>query len=415
MNVMVEPSAVKILVLDDESFMLKLLNRILSNLGYGSITLCDSGRAALEKIANADADTVPNVILLDLNMPEMDGIEFVRHLGELHYPGSLILVSGEDERILQTTEKLVRAHKIPILGYLHKPVTPDALAAMLGKWGSPSASAPGTAKKVYSADELRTAIKGGELINYYQPKVAVADGEVIGVETLVRWRHPTDGIVFPDQFIGLAEASGLIDDLTQTVFTAAMTQAKAWQKATLQLRIAVNVSMDNLASIDFLNFVAEAAAKEGVAPQNVVLEVTESRLMQDTRAPLEILTRLRLKRFRLSIDDFGTGHSSLAQLRDIPFDELKIDQGFVHRASVDETLRAIYDASLSLARQLNMEVVAEGVQDREDWDLLRHTGCDLAQGTFVSHPLLPEEIPGWIELWRERVRIELSPTEDVKE
>src|SRR5690348_18408493 len=116
---MVEQSAVKILVLDDESFMLKLLNRILSNLGYGSITLCDSGRAALEKIANADADTVPNVILLDLNMPEMDGIEFVRHLVDLHYPGSLILVSGEDERILQTTEKLVRAHKIPILGYLH--------------------------------------------------------------------------------------------------------------------------------------------------------------------------------------------------------------------------------------------------------------------------------------------------------
>ena len=412
---MVERSAVKILVLDDESFMLKLLNRILSNLGYGSITLCDSGRDALEKIANADADTVPNVILLDLNMPEMDGIEFVRHLVELHYPGSLILVSGEDERILQTTEKLVRAHKIPILGYLHKPVTPDALGAMLGKWAPLSASVPGTAKKVYSADELRTAIKGGELINYYQPKVAVASGEVVGVETLVRWRHPTDGIVFPDQFIGLAEASGLINDLTQTVFTAAMTQAKAWQEATLPLRIAVNVSMDNLASIDFLNFVAEAAAKEGVAPQNVVLEVTESRLMQDTRAPLEILTRLRLKRFRLSIDDFGTGHSSLAQLRDIPFDELKIDQGFVHHASMDETLRAIYDASLALARQLNMEVVAEGVQDREDWDLLRRTGCDLAQGTFVSRPLLPKEIPGWIELWRERVRTELSPTEDIKE
>jgi EAL domain-containing protein (putative c-di-GMP-specific phosphodiesterase class I) len=213
----------------------------------------------------------------------------------------------------------------------------------------------------------------------------------------------------------VAEAAGLIDDLTKAVFAEAMAQAKAWQEMQLPLRVAVNVSMDNLASLDFLKFVAEVTAKEGIAPQNVVLEVTETKLMQDTRAPLEILTRLRLKRFRLSIDDFGTGHSSLAQLRDIPFDELKIDQGFVHRASVDETLRAIYDASLSLARQLNMEVVAEGVQDREDWDLLRRTGCDLAQGTFVSRPLLPEEIPGWIELWRERVRTELFPTEDVKE
>ncbi|MCC2681996.1 MAG: response regulator receiver (CheY-like) modulated diguanylate phosphodiesterase domain [Nitrosospira multiformis] len=410
---MVERSAVKILVLDDESFMLKLLNRILSNLGYSSVTLCDSGRAALEKIA--DVDAAPNVILLDLNMPEMDGIEFVRHLVDRHYLGSLILVSGEDERILQTTVKLVRAHKIPILGYLHKPVKPDALSELLESWTPSAADAAGMAKKVYAADELRTAIEGGQLVNYYQPKVAVATGEVVGVETLVRWRHAVDGIVFPDQFIGVAEAAGLIDNLTKAVFAAAMAQAKAWQEMQLPLRVAVNVSMDNLASLDFLNFVAELAAKEGIAPKNVVLEVTETKLMQDTRAPLEILTRLRLKRFRLSIDDFGTGHSSLAQLRDIPFDELKIDQGFVHRAGTDETLRAIYDASLSLARQLNMEVVAEGVQDREDWDLLRRTGCDLAQGTFVSTPMLPEDMPGWIELWRERVRTELFPMEDVKE
>ncbi len=398
-------------MLDDESFMLKLLNRILTNLGFTSVTLCDNGRAALERVAKADA---PNVILLDLNMPEMDGIEFVRHLVDQHYAGSLILVSGEDERILQTTEKLVRAHKIPILGYLHKPVKPDALSALLEKWAPPSAEAAGSAKKVYVADDLRAAMAKSELVNYYQPKVSVATGEVVGVETLVRWQHPVDGVIFPDQFISVAEASGLINALTQVVFTAAVTQAKVWQQAHLDLRIAVNVSMDNLASLDFLNFVAELAAKVGIAPQNVVLEVTESRLMQDTRAPLEILTRLRLKRFRLSIDDFGTGHSSLAQLRDIPFDELKIDQGFVHRAWKDETLRAMYDASLSLARQLGMEVVAEGVEDRDDWDLLRRTGCDLAQGAFVSRPMLAENLPGWIESWRERVQKESLTTGELK-
>ena len=345
-------------------------------------------------------------------MPEMDGIEFVRHLVERHYSGSLILVSGEDERMLQTAEKLVQAHKIQILGHLHKPVKPEALSALLEKWTAPSTDNPGVAKKAYGADELRAALDNGELVNYYQPKVAVATGDVIGVETLVRWRHPKDGIVFPDQFISVAEAFGLIDELTQVVFTGAVTQAKAWKEAGLTLRVATNVSMDNLASLSFLNFVAELTAKMGVAPQDLVLEVTESRLMQDTRAPLEILTRLRLKRFRLSIDDFGTGHSSLAQLRDIPFDELKIDQGFVHRAWSDETLRAMYDASLSLARQLGMEVVAEGVEDRNDWELLRRTGCDLAQGTFISRPMLPADMPAWIEGWRERVKNELtsSPT-----
>lgn len=409
---MTDRSAVNILVLDDESFMLKLMGRILLNLGFTSVTFCDNGRSALEQIT--DASGRPNLILLDLNMPEMDGIEFVRHLVDRHYSGSLILISGEDERMLQTAEKLVRAHKIPILGYLHKPVKPDALSAMLAKWTPPPAKAAGVTKKVYSSDELRAAIDNGELINYYQPKVALATGELIGVETLVRWRHPADGLIFPDEFISIAEASGLIDKLTRVVFTGAMTQAKAWEEAHLPLRIAVNVSMDNLASLDFLNFVAEITTKLGVAAHNVVLEVTETRLMQDTRAPLEILTRLRLKRFRLSIDDFGTGHSSLAQLRDIPFDELKIDQGFVHGAWKDETLRAMYDASLSLARQLEMEVVAEGVEDRNDWDLLRRTGCDLAQGTFMSRPMLAADLPGWIEKWRERVRKESLTAGDPK-
>jgi len=149
------------------------------------------------------------------------------------------------------------------------------------------------------------------------------------VETLVRWHYPVDGLVFPDQSISVAEAHGLINDLTRMVLTSALAQAKVWQQAGLTLRVAVNISMDNLASLDFVDFIVDLAAKAGVPPQGVVLEVTESRLMQDTRTPLEILTRLRLKRFCFSIDDFGTGHSSLAQLRDTPFDELKIDQGFV--------------------------------------------------------------------------------------
>ncbi|WP_240538340.1 EAL domain-containing protein [Rhodoferax sp. PAMC 29310] len=258
-------------------------------------------------------------------------------------------------------------------------------------------------KKVYGADELRAAIANGELVNYYQPKVVVATGEVVGVETLVRWRHPQDGMVFPDQFIGVAEAHGLIDVLTRVVLTGALAQAKVWQDAGWVLRVAVNLSMVSLTSLDFPDFVAGLAAQAGVPPQGLVLEVTESRLMQDLRAPLEILTRLRLKRFRLSIDDFGTGHSSLTQLHDLPFDELKIDQSFVHSAWTNETLRAMYDASLGLARQLGIEVVAEGVEDRADWNFLRRTGCDLAQGYFIARPMPAADFPGWMEDWQDRV------------
>lgn len=390
--------AIKIMVLDDEPLMLKLLARMLANLGYTSVSTCDSGRAALD-MTDSPAGP-PDLILLDINMPEMDGLEFVRHLVERRYTGSIILVSGEDERMQQAAEKLARAHKITVLGHLHKPATPEGLAELIGKWKEPVQNQRRAERKAYGADELRAAMANGELVNYYQPKVATATGRVTGVETLVRWRHPVDGLVFPDQFISVAEAHGLIGDLTGAVLVNALAQAKLWLDAGIVLQVAVNLSMDNLNSLDFSDLVAVLAVKAGVPPQMMELEVTESRLMEDLRVPLEILSRLRLKRFRLSIDDFGTGNSSLAQLRDLPFDELKIDQSFVRGACNNEKLQAIFDSSLSLARQLGMEAVAEGVEDRADWDFVRKSGCDIAQGYFIAKPMAAADLPAWMQTWQ---------------
>ncbi len=390
--------AIKILVLDDEPFMHKLLERMLANLGYTSIAACDNGRAALDIIDNPDDS--PNLILLDINMPEMDGLEFVRHLVERHYNGSLILVSGEDERMQQAAEKLARAHKITVLGHLHKPASPEGMAELIGKWEPPKQSKPRAARKIYAADEVRAAIANGELVNYYQPKVRTVSGQVMGVESLVRWRHPQDGMVFPDQFIGVAEANGLIDDLTRVVLAGAFAQYSIWQQSGLMLQVAVNLSMDNLASLGFVDEIVGLAAKAGVPPQMVELEVTETSFMDDLRTPLEVLSRLRLKRFRLSIDDFGIGNSSLAQLRDLPFDELKIDMSFVHGAWKNEKLQAMFDSSLSLAKQLGMEVVAEGVEDQADWDFVHNRNCDISQGYFIAKPMPAADLPAWIQSWQ---------------
>lgn len=398
---MIDKTALRILVLDDEHFMLKLLSHVLGKLGFSLVTTCDSGREALELIDCPNSQ--PDLILLDLNMPEMDGVEFVRHLVERRYVGSLILVSGEDERMLQTAEKLVRMHKIPVLGYLHKPVNPEDLSMLLEQRTPPCLGGSRVMKKAYGADAVRSAIVNGELVNYYQPQVDVVSGKVVGVESLVRWRHPQYGMVFPDQFIGVAEEHGLIDDLTWAVVGEAFAQAKFWQNDGLHLRVAINISMDNLAKLEFADYMAAAASFAGITPDSIVLEVTESRLMKDLSAPLEILTRLRLKRFGLSIDDFGTGHSSLSQLRDIPFDELKVDQGFVHGAASNDTLRAICCASLSLAQQMGMKTVAEGVEDQADWDFLRSTSCNLAQGYFIAKPMPAGEIPGWISAWEANI------------
>lgn len=406
-----DKSTFRILVLDDEPFMLRLIVRILVDQGFERVTGCDNGRVALDHVSSSRP---PGLILSDLNMPEMDGIEFIRKLVERSYTGSLILVSGEDERVLQTAERLVQAHRITLLGHLTKPVSPAGLTKLLEKWSPPSSGSSRAARKVYSADEVRAAIANGELVNHYQPEVALATGQVTGVETLVRWRHPRDGMVYPDQFIGVAEEHGLIDDLTYAVIAAALAKTRSWHEAGLELKVAVNVSMDNLASLASLAFpgdVADLATVAGVMPQSVMLEVTESRLMGDLRAPLEILTRLRLKRFGLSIDDFGTGHSSLVQLRDIPFSQLKVDQSFVHGAHANETIRAIFFASVNLGKQLGMEVVAEGVEDRADWDFLRQTGCDLAQGYFIAKPMAAADLPGWIVTWSARLAKLLGPTE----
>jgi EAL domain-containing protein (putative c-di-GMP-specific phosphodiesterase class I) len=371
------------------------------------VTLCERAHDALA-LLETQAEAI-GLVFCDLQMPGMDGVEFVRHLARIGYRGGLVLVSGEDARILQTVQKLAQAHHIHVLGALAKPISSEQLRQVLARNTSRGATAPRATRLPYASDDLKRAIAGGELMNHYQPKVELATGELIGVEALVRWQHPQGELVFPDQFIATAEEHGLIDELTRTVLASALRQTRLWHDAGLELQVAVNVSMDNLAALDFPDVVAQLANEAGVALSSLVLEVTESRLMRDVRVPLDILTRLRLKRIGLSIDDFGTGHSSLSQLRDIPFDELKLDGSFINGAAKDPSLRAIVESTLAMARQLGMKSVAEGVEHRDDWDFLRALGCDVAQGYFIARPMPAIDLPGWWDDWELR-RHELTVT-----
>ena len=390
----------KVLLVDDDPFALKLLTRQLANLGLGEVVACEQAETALALLESGNPGF--GLILCDLQMPGMDGVEFIRQLARIGYAGGLVLVSGEDERILQTADKLSKAHRLRVLGSLHKPVSIEQLRQVLRNHPLRSAADPDAGRQAYAPEELRRAIAEGRLVNHYQPKVAVPSGEVVGVETLVRWHYADDALVFPDQFIATAEEHGLIDELTRTVLHAALRQARLWLDAGLDLRVAVSVSMDNLDSLEFPDFVANALREAGVPPKNLVLEVTESRLMRNPLASLDIVTRLRLKHIGLSIDDFGTGHSSLVQLRDIPFDELKVDRGFVHGAGRDASLRAIFEANMGMARQLGMKTVAEGVEDHDDWNFLCASGCDMAQGYFIAEPMPAAELAGWIAQWEVR-------------
>jgi EAL domain-containing protein (putative c-di-GMP-specific phosphodiesterase class I)/FixJ family two-component response regulator len=390
----------KLLLVDDESFALKLLTQQLARLGYDNVRSFERAAEAMEFL-DADAHGF-DLVFCDLQMPEVDGVEFVRHLAQVGYRGALVVVSGEDDRVLHAAEKLAQAHGMPVLGALSKPVTARRLREVMDRLVSMRQYEPGIERRTFSSSELARAIDKGELVNQYQPKVSMDAAALVGVEALVRWRHPQAGLVFPDQFIPVAEENGLIDALTAAVLDAALHQSRRWQDAGLALQMAVNVSMDSLASLDFPDMVSAHVGRVGIGMASLTLEITESRLMRDMRAQLDTLARLRLKRVNLSIDDFGTGHSSLVQLRDVPFNELKLDRSFVTGAAGNGSLKAIVAATLAMAGQLGMTSVAEGVESREDWDFLRRLGCDVAQGYFIARPMFGDDLPASSQDWEMR-------------
>jgi EAL domain-containing protein (putative c-di-GMP-specific phosphodiesterase class I)/FixJ family two-component response regulator len=395
----IEPRIAGIVLVDDDPLMLKLLSRMLARLGFTRVAACDSGETALQQVTGSRE--VVDLIFLDINMPGMDGIEFIRRLAQCRYAGSVILVSGENSRILESVERLIEAHHLTGLGQLHKPVRPEELSRLLDqlKPNTGHGSAQRIVEHSYGAEDLRLAIARGELVNFYQPKVSLATGEVVGLESLVRWRHPVDGLILPGEFIGMATEQGLLTELTSVVLIAAMQQVKDWAQAGFHLPIAVNVSMDDLTLLEFPDVAAGLAASVGVEPRMITLEVTEGQVIRQLSTVLDVLSRLSLKRFRLAIDDFGTGHSSLAQLRDLPFDELKIDRGFVHGAVADATRRAICSASLRMAQQLQMQVVGEGIETQADWDFLSQLGCEIGQGYFIARPMPAVEVLNWMSDW----------------
>jgi EAL domain-containing protein (putative c-di-GMP-specific phosphodiesterase class I) len=251
------------------------------------------------------------------------------------------------------------------------------------------------------AGELQQAILQEGLCLYYQPKVRLATGEICGVEALVRWRHPKHGLIAPDQFISLAEETGLIGTLTHWVLDRALHDCQQWQVAGLSLPIAVNLSMRNVQDPRLPELVASLLAQTAVAPGMLTLEITESLLMADPAAALEVLTRLDALGVRLAIDDFGTGHSALGYLKQLPVDELKIDQAFVLNLSAQgaggmRTDCMIVRSVTALAHALDLEVVAEGIENQETCELLAAMRCNIGQGYHLSRPLPAPEVAQWV-------------------
>jgi diguanylate cyclase (GGDEF)-like protein len=244
--------------------------------------------------------------------------------------------------------------------------------------------------------ELRAAVENAALAVHYQPKAELHGGRVVGVEALLRWPHPTRGPVPPDEFVPIAEHTGLIRPLTSYVLRTALEQCRAWQLDGGTLGMAVNLSARSLSEPGLVDDVDRRLAAAGVAPDLLTLEVTEGHVMSDPDHAVGVLRRLRGLGVHLAIDDFGTGYSSLAYLKQLPVDEVKLDRSFVMHMTSDRHDAAIVRSTIELAHNLGLCVVAEGVEDHSTWDLLADMGCDLAQGYHLARPMPADEVTRWL-------------------
>jgi diguanylate cyclase (GGDEF)-like protein len=251
--------------------------------------------------------------------------------------------------------------------------------------------------------ELRGALDRHDLVLYYQPKASLADGEVHSVEALLRWNHRARGLVQPDDFIPIVQQTGLIKPLTLYVIDEALRQCRSWQDDGLGLAIAVNLSARNLVDADFPTRVQTLLERWSVEPGLLEFEITESAMLADPVRTKLVLQHLSTMGIRLSVDDFGTGYSSLAYLKRLPVSEIKVDQSFVMTMEENEDDAIIVRSTIDLARNLGLDVVAEGVQSQQIWDRLKSLGCTSAQGHYLSCPVPAPELQSWL-LQRRRGR-----------
>jgi EAL domain-containing protein (putative c-di-GMP-specific phosphodiesterase class I)/CheY-like chemotaxis protein len=403
----------RVVVVDDDTFMSELLSTMLRSLGVRDVVCVSDGRAALRALAEDSSGM--QILLCDLRMPGMDGIELIRHLAGHRACYGVGLLSGEDERILVSAKELALAHGVRVLGMLRKPVTRAHLEQMLCQIAARRPSSAGLTARSngiqVTAEDLARGIAAGELVVYYQPRIRLSvERRVSGVEGLVRWQHPKLGLIPPGAFLPMAEQSGLVDALTHAVFERALGDLAQWQRAGLELVMSLNATVDTLARLDFADQVAAQAATHKVPLASLIVEVTEGRLITHFEKVLETLTRLRLNRVGVAIDDFGTGYSTMEQLQRIPFTELKIDRAFVRGAHEDKTTRAILESSVRLARQLTLTSVAEGAETLEDLSLVETVGCDEVQGYFLARPMPQAEIAPFIASFQlPRARVSGAP------
>ncbi|MDP3512184.1 MAG: EAL domain-containing response regulator [Sulfuritalea sp.] len=374
------------MILEDDEFQRNMLVGMLGTLGVASILDASNGKQALEIIHGPKSEAI-DVVLCDLNMPEMDGMEFLRHLGAGHRNIAVILISALDSKLLTSVGRMTELYGVQLLGVIEKPVLPESLREHLLKYRLTTRKVPRAAAPSFALDEILAGIRADQFVPFFQPKVDMKSGRLTGAEALARWIHPDHGVIGPHAFIPALEQTGNIDDLTFRMLRKSAAALRSFHEKGHRLTVSVNLSLVSLDDTSLADRITQAVCELGVDPKFIVLEITESAAMTNVAPALENLARLCMNGFALSIDDYGTGSSNIQQLTRIAFSELKIDQSFVKDFADNKALRIVVESSIDMARKLLVRSVAEGVETQRDWDGLKLVGCDTVQGYFVARPM----------------------------
>jgi EAL domain-containing protein (putative c-di-GMP-specific phosphodiesterase class I)/FixJ family two-component response regulator len=381
-----------VLIIEDSLLHSQHATALCHALGVSSVRHAKDGQIGLEMLRRQ----LPELLLLDLEMPRMDGVQVLQHMALENLRVPVIVTSGKDYMLISSVEQMGRELGLTILGGLKKPLRGEDLADLIvRRLGVNQQAQP--EEDLLSEGEVRHALDSGQIVPFYQPKIALHGGKLKGAEMLARWDHPALGIISPARFIPVMEANGWITELTLLMLEYGLKQWQEWARIGVRIPLSINLSALSLRGDSLVAEIEARLAASHVPSRYTIFEITESAVAENLAQAIGIAARLRLCGFGLSIDDFGTGFATLQQLSRFPFTELKIDQSLITSISGKPHLEAILNSIVELAQRMQLSTVAEGIETDVDLDFVGDHGCAMGQGYFIARPMAALQFGPWAQ------------------
>ena len=393
-----------VLVVDDSNVQRNHVMNMCLDQGVSNVVGAINGVDAIDKLSEEKFD----VVFIDLEMPIMDGVELSRKIAKNKLAQSVIILSSKDPSLISSIGTMAESDGLIVLGTFKKPMQINDLVNSLNRLKTHTNS--NETHKIYNRlviDDLINGIKEQRITLFYQPKLTCKGLLLKGVEALARWNHPKLGFVSPVEFITAAEEFGIISELTHYLFDIALKQKVQWRDHGINFHLAFNLSPLSLADNDLAEKISSQVALHNIEPKEIVLEVTENAICGEISTAIETLAKLRLKGFKLAIDDYGTGFANAQQLSRVPATELKLDRILVDNVATRPQQLAILKSTVNLAKDLGLTTVAEGVENFDDFKLLFQLKVDLIQGYYFAKPMDPKRLIHWLQVDLAKIRHDL--------